>query len=234
MVVAARSLRPRPAWQLPANLLGASLAPVPTVGPELEELYPEQPLFAERDVRELQVRLARAQKENERLRQALRERSLVSGAAGIRPAAHQGPRAPSAGSLLMPSLLAMTNSAFDPASRVRLIQFIPGLEKAGWKVDHRPNVPDRQWSSPLSGRWSRAAHYRMGRARMKWNRWHDVSEAGRFDAVFVNRDLAGRGTPLREAGSCRETRASSSISTTPSSSAATRRRSPGCALTPPG
>ena len=94
----------------------------------------------------------------------------------------------------MPSLLAMTNSAFDPASRVRLIQFIPGLEKAGWRVDHRPNVPDRQWSSPLSGRWSRAAHYRLGRARMKWNRWHDVSEAGRFDAVFVNRDLAGRGT----------------------------------------
>ena len=94
----------------------------------------------------------------------------------------------------MPSLLGMTNSAFDPASRVRFIQFIPGLEKAGWKVDHRPNVPDRQWSSPLSGRWSRAAHYRLGRARMKWNRWRDVSGAGRFDAVFVNRDLAGRGT----------------------------------------
>ncbi|MGA7990086.1 MAG: glycosyltransferase family 4 protein [Thermoanaerobaculia bacterium] len=28
---------------------------------------------------------------------------------------------------------------------------------------------------------------------MKWNRWRDVSEAGRFDAVFVNRDLAGGG-----------------------------------------
>jgi hypothetical protein len=28
---------------------------------------------------------------------------------------------------------------------------------------------------------------------MKWNRWRDVSGAGRFDAVFVNRDLAGRG-----------------------------------------
>lgn len=94
----------------------------------------------------------------------------------------------------MPELLAMTNSAFDPASRVRLIQFIPGLERAGWKVDHRPNVPDRQWSSSLPGRWTRAAHYRAGRLRMKWNRWRDVSEAGRFDAVFVNRDLAGRGT----------------------------------------
>jgi len=93
----------------------------------------------------------------------------------------------------MPSLLGMTNSAFDPASRVRLIQFIPGLEKAGWKVDHRPNVPDRQWKSSLPGRWSRAAHYRIGRLQMKWNRWRDVSQAGRFDAVFVNRDLAGGG-----------------------------------------
>ena len=93
----------------------------------------------------------------------------------------------------MPSLLGMTNSAFDPASRVRFIQYIPGLEKAGWTVDHRPNVPDRQWSSPLSGRWRRAAHYRLGRAQMKWNRWRDVSAAGRYDAVFVNRDLAGRG-----------------------------------------
>lgn len=93
----------------------------------------------------------------------------------------------------MPSLLAMTNSAFDPASRVRLIQFVPGLEKAGWRVDHRPNVPDRQWRSSLPGRWSRAAHHRVGRAQMKWNRWRDVSQAGRFDAVFVNRDLAGKG-----------------------------------------
>lgn len=87
----------------------------------------------------------------------------------------------------------MTNSAFDPASRVRLIQFIPGLEKAGWRVDHRPNVPDRQWKSSLPGRWSRAVHYRVGRMQMKWNRWRDVSRAGGFDAVFVNRDLAGGG-----------------------------------------
>lgn len=93
----------------------------------------------------------------------------------------------------MPSLLAMTNSAYDPASRVRLIQFIPALEKAGWRVEHRPNVPDRQWRSSLPGRWNRAVHHRIGRVRMKWNRWKDVSEAGRFDAVFVNRDLAGGG-----------------------------------------
>jgi hypothetical protein len=94
----------------------------------------------------------------------------------------------------MPSLLAMTKSAFDPASRVRLIQLIPGLEKAGWRVDHRPNAPDRLWSSPLSGRWARAAHHRVGRLLMKWNRWTDVSGAGRYDTVFVNRDLAGGGT----------------------------------------
>ena len=79
MVVAARSLPATARWQLPANMLGASLAPVPTAGPELEDLYPEQALYADRDVRELQVRLARSQKENEQLRQALRERGLASG-----------------------------------------------------------------------------------------------------------------------------------------------------------
>jgi hypothetical protein len=93
----------------------------------------------------------------------------------------------------MPRLLGMTNSAFDPASRVRFIQFIPGLEQASWNVVHRPNLPDRQWRSRLPGRWSRAAAHRLGRVRMKWNRWRDVSEAGHFDAVFVNRDLAGGG-----------------------------------------
>ena len=29
---------------------------------------------------------------------------------------------------------------------------------------------------------------------MKGNRWRDVQSAGAFDGVFVNRDLAGRGT----------------------------------------
>jgi hypothetical protein len=93
----------------------------------------------------------------------------------------------------MPRIMGMTNSAFDPASRVRFIQFIEDFEKAGWTVDFRPNRPDRQWRSPLPGRIPRAAHYRLGRAAMKWNRWKDVRDAAGVDVVFVNRDLAGSG-----------------------------------------
>lgn len=93
----------------------------------------------------------------------------------------------------MPRLMGMTNSAFDPASRVRFIQFMDDFEKAGWAVDFRPNRPDRQWKSQLPGRLPRAAHYRLGRIAMRWNRWTDVRDASQADVVFVNRDLAGGG-----------------------------------------
>jgi glycosyltransferase involved in cell wall biosynthesis len=93
----------------------------------------------------------------------------------------------------VPSIVGMTQSAFDPASRVRFIQYIPGLMKSGWQVLHRPNVPDRQWTSPLGTRYLRAVHYRSGRAVMKANRWRDVHNARKYDVVFVNRDLAGGG-----------------------------------------
>ncbi len=93
----------------------------------------------------------------------------------------------------MPSIIGMTQSAFDPASRVRFIQFIPGLRALGWEVDHRPNLPDRQWLSPLRRRVLRAVHYRLGRAKRKWNRWRDVRDAAGFDVALVNRDLAGGG-----------------------------------------
>jgi hypothetical protein len=79
MVKAARSLPATARWRLPANMMGTPLAAVPGRGPRLEDLYPEQELYADGDARELQVRLARSRKENERLRQALRERSLASG-----------------------------------------------------------------------------------------------------------------------------------------------------------
>lgn len=96
----------------------------------------------------------------------------------------------------MPSLMGLTNSSFDPASRVRFIQFIEDFEKAGWSVDFRPNRPDRQWKSALPGRPLRAAHYRLGRVAMKWNRAADVRAAAGADVVFVNRDLAGSGLRL--------------------------------------
>lgn len=97
----------------------------------------------------------------------------------------------------MTELLGITQSAFDPASRVRFIQFIPAFTAAGWRVSHRPNRPDRQWASPLRARLARGLHYRAGRAAMHANRLRDVLGAGAYDAVFVNRDLAGS-NPLYE------------------------------------
>lgn len=93
----------------------------------------------------------------------------------------------------MPRLVGLTQSAFNPADRVRFIQFIPFLERAGWRVDFRPNRPDRQWDSHLPSRLLRSVHFRAGRTVMKFNRWKDVRAATGADAVFVNRDLAGGG-----------------------------------------
>jgi glycosyltransferase involved in cell wall biosynthesis len=92
--------------------------------------------------------------------------------------------------------MGMTNSSFDPASRIRFIQFMPYFKQAGWTVEHRPNRPDRQWSSKLSNKFARAAHYRAGRTLMTLNRMRDIADARNYDVVFVNRDLAGRGTRL--------------------------------------
>jgi glycosyltransferase involved in cell wall biosynthesis len=92
----------------------------------------------------------------------------------------------------------MTSSAFDPASRVRFIQFIPALQRAGWQTLHRPNRPDRQWKSPLRNRIAVGIHYRGARMLMKYNRWLDVMQAGAFDVVFANRDLAGDGLFLEK------------------------------------
>ena len=93
----------------------------------------------------------------------------------------------------MPKLMGMTQSGFDPASRFRFVQFIPHLRNAGWEVEHRPNRPDRQWTSPLRSRFARAVHYRAGRWIMKANRCCDTWDSRRYDALFVNRDFAGEG-----------------------------------------
>lgn len=96
----------------------------------------------------------------------------------------------------MPTLMGLTQSGFDPASRFRFIQFIPYLEAKGWSVDHRPNCPDRQWHSRCPGRLPRALHYRAGRMAMWLNRYRDLRAMDEVDAVFVNRDLAGEGEAL--------------------------------------
>lgn len=56
---------------------GVDGSPGANAVPSLAELYPEQEVFAEHDVQRLQVRLARAEKDRERLERELRRRSVA-------------------------------------------------------------------------------------------------------------------------------------------------------------
>ena len=89
----------------------------------------------------------------------------------------------------MPTLMACTHSTTDPASRFRVIQWIPHLERAGWRVSLRPNRPQRYWRSSLrSGLFARL-HTRAAVLLRRAARLRDIADAGRHDAVLISRDL---------------------------------------------
>jgi glycosyltransferase involved in cell wall biosynthesis len=83
----------------------------------------------------------------------------------------------------MPSLIACSHSRDDPASRFRVLQYLPHLEAAGWRVAHRPNRPSRYWKPPL-----RPLKVFAGAAR-HLSRRRDIRDAAAYDAVLLNRDL---------------------------------------------
>jgi glycosyltransferase involved in cell wall biosynthesis len=88
-------------------------------------------------------------------------------------------------------LLTCTHSAIDPASRFRVLQYVPYLEKAGWRVTHRPNFPSRYWEAPpLAPRW-RSRLRKWAKRLGKLSRRRDIFDAARHDVVFLNRDLWG-------------------------------------------
>jgi glycosyltransferase involved in cell wall biosynthesis len=82
----------------------------------------------------------------------------------------------------MPSLIACSHSRNDPASRFRVLQYLPHLKAAGWQVTHRPNRPSRYWRPPAP--LSRI----VGHAR-RLNRHRDIRDAAAYDVIFLNRDL---------------------------------------------
>jgi glycosyltransferase involved in cell wall biosynthesis len=86
-------------------------------------------------------------------------------------------------------LIAYTHARDDPAARFRIGQYIPRFERAGWRVSHRTNHPERPWQSAVSVQPARWAHQRAGvLVRRLWRRW-DIRAAAAFDVAFVNRDL---------------------------------------------
>ena len=86
--------------------------------------------------------------------------------------------------------MACTHSTFDPASRLRVMQFIPHLRQAGWRVSLRPNRPSRPWRQ-LNNPWLRELRNRTAGTVQRLSRARDVRAAAGFDAVLVNRDLLG-------------------------------------------
>jgi hypothetical protein len=61
--------RQRSTLRLPANMLAAEVSQVPNQPAPLTDLYPEQPIFRETNVASLQLRLARLENENVRLKE---------------------------------------------------------------------------------------------------------------------------------------------------------------------
>lgn len=86
-------------------------------------------------------------------------------------------------------LMACSHSCDDPASRFRVVQYLPLLEAAGWTVSHRPHVPSRYWRPATRVPVWRGLQRRAGALARTWNRRRDIRDAAHYDAVFVNRDL---------------------------------------------
>ncbi len=85
-----------------------------------------------------------------------------------------------------PRLLALTHSDIDPASRFRVLQYLPHLATLGWQVAHAPNRPPRP-APRGQKRWRRRFDgWRRGLARSA-----DIRRAAGFDVAWVNRDLLG-------------------------------------------
>jgi len=88
----------------------------------------------------------------------------------------------------LPSLLALTQSNFDPASRFRIMQWLPFLEALGWDISHRPNRPPRYRRRP-AGDLAERLSFLGARSRRRLHRRLDIRAAAETDLVWLNRDM---------------------------------------------
>jgi glycosyltransferase involved in cell wall biosynthesis len=84
--------------------------------------------------------------------------------------------------------MVLTHSRENPASRFRIGQYIPYLERLGWRVLLRPQRPAQPRESRYPIPALRPAHRNLRLAARRINRMRDVLSASGFDAVFLNRD----------------------------------------------
>lgn len=87
-------------------------------------------------------------------------------------------------------LVAYSHELGGPASRFRVEQYLPLLERAGWSVSLRTQVPARPWDSPYRGAL-RSVHRRVRMRLREMRRRLDVRAASSYDVVLLNRDLLG-------------------------------------------
>jgi glycosyltransferase involved in cell wall biosynthesis len=86
-------------------------------------------------------------------------------------------------------LLVITQSDFDPASRLRLMQYFPQFAAAGWRIDHRPLRPSlyrpARADNPALRRWEMRCCAMVRRAHLLRN----FIGVRRYDVVVVGREL---------------------------------------------
>ncbi len=86
-------------------------------------------------------------------------------------------------------LLALAHTPDDPATRFRIRQYIPYLERAGWRVSLRTNRPPRPRQSRIRNPVLRNIHQRYRVWLRRVNKWRDIWSARGYDVVFLNRDV---------------------------------------------
>ena len=86
-------------------------------------------------------------------------------------------------------LLALADAADNPATRFRIRQYIPYLERAGWRVSLRTKRPPHPRQSTIRNPVLRDVHQRYRVWLRRVNRWRDIWSAAGFAVVFLNRDV---------------------------------------------
>jgi len=86
-------------------------------------------------------------------------------------------------------MLVITHSDFDPSSRLRLMQYFPRFEAAGWFVDHRPLRPSLYRQLHTVGSKLQRWEMRLNAAFRRANLLRDFTGVNKYQAVLIGREL---------------------------------------------
>lgn len=89
----------------------------------------------------------------------------------------------------MRRLLVITQSNFDPSSRLRLMQYFPGFARAGWRVEHRALRPSPYRTFPVTVEETQPWKLRLAAMLRRTSLFGDALHSRRCDAVIVGREL---------------------------------------------